>query len=491
MLFRFRSIAAGAAAALLTLAISHHEAHACGGGAFYPSSTETATVSGHRVVISLSSAQTVLWDQIAYKGAAKDFAWVMPVPDGARVEAASDAWLEVLDAATETRVSSPSLDCGSGPAVSCGGPSAGGGTKGLPNGRQGDPAVTIVHEGSAGPYDTVTIKSDTPDAISKWLTDNGYNIPAEIQPILNDYAAKGQSFIALRLKPESSVAQMKPVRVVMPGALTTFPMRMLAAGAQEKVAIKLFVITEGRVEIDGFPSAEIDAAKLTWDFATSESNYGALRSEALSAEGGKTWLTTYAQAGALLKYGPGYDLSGGLSPTVADAYFYQGAVNQEIDAACDELDPNLPASSSKVVNPCPADGGACATVGADEIDARTLECKELKDLSVALTGLHLADVWLNRFEAELPREALTSDLVLKPLSGKSVSNELLAPTAKNEPAGCESFVVPPPGSEPSSSMRLPSRRDLSTIAFTLAALGLALARRSRREPPALVPVRAG
>src|SRR5512144_462340 len=100
MLFRFRSIAAGAAAALLTLVTSHHEAHACGGGAFYPSSTETATVSGHRVVISLSSTQTVLWDQIAYNGAAKDFAWIMPVPDGARVEAASDAWLEVLDAAT-------------------------------------------------------------------------------------------------------------------------------------------------------------------------------------------------------------------------------------------------------------------------------------------------------------------------------------------------------------------------------------------------------
>ena len=59
---------------------------------------------------------------------------------------------------------------------------------------------------------------------------------------------------------DAGLAEMKPLRVVTPGALTTFPMRMLAAGAGAKVGIQLFVITEGAIRVKGFPGATIDPA---------------------------------------------------------------------------------------------------------------------------------------------------------------------------------------------------------------------------------------
>src|SRR6185503_4621080 len=139
----------------------------------------------------------VLWDQIEYMGAPQDFAWVMPVKTGAVLEAASDAWLEALDAGTTPNVRSPELICeASGAPMGCGCGSAGDRAGGGPDQGFGDQGgVTVVHQGTAGPYDTVTLSSSTPGAVTKWLTDNGYNIPSDIQPILDDYTTQGLDFI--------------------------------------------------------------------------------------------------------------------------------------------------------------------------------------------------------------------------------------------------------------------------------------------------------
>ena len=60
-------------------------AEACG-GCFHgpPAPTETETViTDHRMVFSVSPAQTVLWDQIRYAGNPAEFAWVLPIKPGA------------------------------------------------------------------------------------------------------------------------------------------------------------------------------------------------------------------------------------------------------------------------------------------------------------------------------------------------------------------------------------------------------------------------
>jgi hypothetical protein len=491
---RTRSLKVGAAVGLVALAATHRDAHACGGGVFRIASAESESmvVGGHQVAIALSPGRTVLWDQIAYSGAPEDFAWVMPVPAGARVEVAASAWIEALDAKTTTQVSSPGVFCfdePSGGGCGCGMKDAAGGLSGTPSER--DPGVTVVHEGSVGPYQTATLKSTDPGAIGRWLTENGYRIPADIQPLLDDYTAQGRDFIALRLKPDAGIRAMRPVRVIMPGTITTFPMRMLAAGAGDTVALKVFVITEGRVQVDGFPGAEISAQDLTWDFDAHASNYEAVRKAKLSGEGGTTWLTSYATQDPFFAptAEPSYDGGdrGQNEGLIAGAYLTQAVKNGEGSSAC--AGQSLSGTAGKVVDVCPPEGGQCGTAGVNEVDSRRFACEDLEDLSAALIGLHPADVWLTRFEAELPREALTRDLSLVPAAKQErAPNLITAANNVNAPECAGAAVVP---SEPTAGPSLPRgpRRGLATLGIVVSALAIAIARRMSRVRPELAPAR--
>ncbi len=481
----------------LTLAAAVHaptEANACGGGTFYEvevSDDETIATTGHRVVIAMSKTQTVLWDQIQFAGAPEDFAWIYPIKPGARLELATDAWIEALDSGTATIVRSPEAYCYEG------GESSGadsGGCSCAPGAGAGDangggdravvgqtPPVTVVHQATIGPYDTQTISSDTPGAIGAWLSENGYAIPASVQPVLDDYVAEGFDFIALRLAPGQGVSRMKPVRVVTPGPTTTFPMRMLGAGAGEKVALNVVVLTEGRVSVEGFTGATLDTKQLVWDFDKGTSNHDAVRADALAQNGGATFLTTYSRQQDLFvdwQNGPG------AIETFAAHYFALAAQNQEGDAGCtDKLtpyrDPASEQSGYTVVDPCD-DMGTCADLGPSEIDAKDLACGAADDLATAMIGMHPKDVWITRFEADLPKQALSKDLVLAPLASTTgVQPEITAASSAGDPCNAGgSGAGEDEGGGGSSAMPLPpSPRPRSPLPPTTVALlgaGLAL-----------------
>jgi hypothetical protein len=399
-----------AALAALPATLASADAHACGGGFFAPATeVDTTSLTAHRVVVSISQKQTVIWDQVRYSGDPSQFAWVYPVKAGAELQVGNDAWIEALDAYTTPRVAAPELlcpgseaGCGCGSAAKDGNGGFGGGDVG---GRGG---VTVKHEGSVGPYDTKTISSTTPGAIAAWLTQNGFSIPSAAAPVLDDYSTAGFDFIAVRLQPGKGVDSMQPLRVVMPGAQTTFPLKMLSAGTTDKVDIALFVISEGRLDVGGsFSQATIDAKKLSWDFDAGKSNYESLRTSALAGNGGKTWLTTAAKKGALLTSSADNDqvlLSDSVSTagTILQGYVLQGKLDG-VPTACD-------------TNITTAVGLAGST--AEVTDASVFACGTLDDASTALLGMHPADVWVTRLEASLPLAALGEDLVLVPASGE-------------------------------------------------------------------------
>src|SRR6185436_15993852 len=99
-----------AAAALLA---QSDEASACG-GCFHPEEQtpeQSSVITAHRMALSISPTQTVLWDQVEYAGSPAEFAWVLPIKPGAYLEVASDAWFETLDAATGAQITAPQLAC--------------------------------------------------------------------------------------------------------------------------------------------------------------------------------------------------------------------------------------------------------------------------------------------------------------------------------------------------------------------------------------------
>jgi hypothetical protein len=461
------------------------EAQACGGCFVQPQ--DATIVTGHRMVLSLSPDQTVLWDQIKYAGDPAEFAWVLPVRVGATIEVSSDAWFETLDAATTTTVLAPQISCATSGGLGCG---AQADALSFPGEANGGGGVTVVHEGTVGPYETVTLQTDKPGALNAWLDSHGFNIDAATQPIVDAYVKEGFQFIALRLQPGKGVAQMKPVRVLTQGASPTLPLRMVAAGTGPQVSVILFTLSEARMAPKNFPEAVVPRALISWDFATQSSTYAELRQAALSLQGGKAWLTPYAQPRTLLS---GFDSAGlgfrvqysnpdgSTVDTIAGAYIARGLASGEtLSGSCGAALAQAAESSSLVKNPCPfgakPDDPSCGSVPFGEIDSRTLACGALDDLAVALRGLHPRDVWLTRLEAQLPRAALGTDLELQPAAAQlPVDNWIRAQRTEGE--ACPSGVVPTLGGGKGG----PRRLDLAALG--LLALGLAaVARRAARTP---------
>jgi len=471
-----------ASAILVWLGATASDASACGGGMFLASSSPVKA-TGHRVVISMSSTQTVLWDQIEFDGNPNDFAWVLPVQKGAYLEVGADAFLEALEAGTAARVESPLTQCGSDAGCTCGSFAA------APGGAE-TPRVTVVHQGTAGPYETVTLATDAGNgAVANWLTSNGYAIPADVAPILDDYVAKDFDFIALKLKPGAGVLKMKPVRVVTPGGSPTFPLRMLAAGAGESVSLVLYVISEGRVEVSGFKNAVIRDSDLVFDFDTNKSNYETLRDGIFKANPG-TFVTASAMKNTLLNTGRqavledtssddgwnGYEPAG---TSIANAYFSKGVANGEGTGDCSMASTYAAAhwdSYDMVANPCPYPESpmTCGTLLPFRIDSRNFACENLTDVSVALTGLHPIDVWVTRLEAKLPKVSLQQDLTLVPASSQSEQPfKYSAKKALNAP--CELYEANISGMRPS--------RDAAAIFTGLVGLFVTIGRRRSKKNP--------
>ena len=364
-------IAAGALA-LVPALLASNDARACGGCFHVPSEAHSTVVTGHRMAFALSPTHTVLWDQIQYSGDPGSFAWVLPVKPGARVELSTDAWFETLDAATTAQVINPPLDCpGSGSSgcnLGCAAMSDAGGFDDF----QTVPPVTVVHRGTVGPYETVTLHSSVPGALSTWLTSHQYAIDPSVQPIVDAYTKEGFDFIALRLQPDQGVQQMKPVRIVSPGMSPTLPLRMVAAGTGANVDITLFVISEGAWVPQNFPVASVLEGSLNWDFNSSSSNYAERRKEVLARENGRTWNEAYSIKGTLFSPRPTPDGFGNVvyqvgqqfPETIAGAYIAQGIQNGETsDGTCLSAFETYAQSLDVVVDLCGADSGGGGGAG--------------------------------------------------------------------------------------------------------------------------------
>jgi Uncharacterized protein conserved in bacteria (DUF2330) len=497
------------AAGLFTFGVTH-DSLACGACISPPG--ESTVVTGHRMALSISPKQTVLWDQIEYAGAPESFAWVLPVKPGAIIQLSTDAWFDTLDATTTTQILPPRVSCGGDSSFGCGNSfgNSGGATalaaessscvfcesegKG---GGFAPPPVTVVSRGSVGPYSMVTLSTDTPGALNTWLTENGFALDPATQPVVDAYIAEGFDFIALKLLPDKDVRAMKPVRVVQAGANPTLPLRMVAIGTSANVALTLFVISEGRWEAQNFENTIVPSSLVAWDFNDSSSNYSELREKALVRNGGATWLTAFAFQGALLTSLPSspglgfggrmYRISDGSSfaNTIAEAYIRQGISNGDStdDSCLDALD-GVTKSKMVVARPCPLDtpldDPACdGSVGMDEINARTLACGLLDDVAVALNGLHPADVWMTRIEANLPHSALNKDLVLQAASLQSTEDNMKqAGMGKHVEEFCEAqSAIGPLGANGSRSK--PRGNDNLVVLVGFAALLLAAMMRRR------------
>jgi MYXO-CTERM domain-containing protein len=375
---------------VLALALSHaSDASACGGCFHEPpiQQSENTQVTGHKMILSVSKTQTTLWDQVEYMGSPSSFAWVLPIKGIVDVGLSSDALFQALEASTQVNISSPVIPC-AGPPI-CGGSTgtgsaaAGGFDNGGGGGSSGPPPVTITAQSVVGPYETVQLHSSDPAALTTWLTDHNFIIPAEIKPIIDAYVGEGFDFLALKLVPGKAITAMRPVRVTMPGGSPVLPLRMVAAGTGVTTPVSLFVMGEGRYEAANMPDFTIDSDQLTWDWDSMSSNYAVLKKTTFDASQGKAWLTEAGEP---------------FSP-----YYLQDSINQ-------------------LVTYDPLHSGYADEMGNGAPDAAQA------DLTTLLGSLDPASVWITRLHGELSRQALLSDLTLGASANQVPVNRFLQAT---------------------------------------------------------------
>jgi len=438
-----------AASLASVLVAGEHDARACG-GCFVPQ-VESTVVNDHRMVFAVSQEHTILWDQIQYSGDPKEFAWVLPVRRGTRVELSRDAWIAALDGTTQPHIQQPAPPFSGGDdGCSCSELAAFSEDSAMAGAAP--PLVEVVSQSVVGPYETVTLRSEDAQALQTWLRANDYTIPPAIEPVIAAYTEEKLDFIALKLRPGQNVRAMKPVRVVTPGADATLPLRMVAAGVGAKVGLTLFVISEGRYRPQNFPEVTIDDSKLVWKTAEGRSNYQELSLATMAgAPGERGWLVEYADRPTLFGYGNYSGGSGGIGAPrqvyggLYDAYYSQctgtpydpstpprssgdfdAGDEEPFDAGADDVDASGgdedggPAdaatdapTSGETYGDAGTSSGETSSGGDSTNGCADSACCAFDDLELAIQGMNKSDVWVTRLRANLPVAALNEDLRLE------------------------------------------------------------------------------
>jgi hypothetical protein len=377
--------------------IGERDARACG-GCFHPPTQTVTDITDERMLLSASTSQSTLYDQIRYSGNPTSFAWVLPIHGTVDVGLSADVLFDSIDVITETKIVAPRSTCAPPPNCFFGPASTGGAF--AADASAGVPVVTVTKQENVGPYATVQLHSTDPTALETWLAQNGYVVTAEEKPVIAQYLTEGFDFLAMKLLPNQGVQAMRPVRVTTKGGSLSLPLRMASVGTGVSVGITIWVVSDGRYEPQNFPFFHINDSQLVWDWKTSSSNYTTLRAQQEAASGGKGWeiessltlneqlITNVILSGG--QYFAGFGPFGGTA------------------AVSDPTLDYLPVGS--------ADAGADAGYQSAE-EVRTA------DIAALFAGIPAPNVRVTRIRSNILHTAMTKDLVLQASADQSeVSN---------------------------------------------------------------------
>jgi hypothetical protein len=366
------------------------QASACG-GCFQPPNQVVSDITDERMLLSVSATQSTLYDQIKYSGSPSSFAWVLPIHGTVTVGLSADVLFNSIDAVTQTVINQPPQNC---PAPNCALPQAAASGGASVDAAAALGTVQVLAQANVGPYATVQLHSTSSSALDNWLTQNGYNIPAAVQPILDAYVAEGSDFLAMKLLPGQGVQAMRPVRVTTPGAGLSLPLRMASIGTGAVTGITIWVVAEGRYEPQNFQFFHIEDSELVWDWSSNSSNYTTLRVQREAKYKNAAWeiessiaLNEQAITNVITSGGSYYG-NGGLGPGFA------------VDAGVDYLPIGSPDAG--------ADGGY---ESADQVRD--------DDINTLFAGLSGPTVRVTRIRSDIAQTAMTNDFVLQAAADQS------------------------------------------------------------------------
>ncbi|MGM0555819.1 MAG: DUF2330 domain-containing protein [Myxococcota bacterium] len=276
------------------------DAQACGGT--FCNQNQPVNQAAENIIFSQNDDGTVTAVvQIMYQGPSDSFAWLLPVNGTPEVGVSSSNAINRLQSATAPQFNLTTTvegECAQQEFDSTrnNGAVDAGTTQDAAAGS--DAGVTVVDEGTVGPYDYTTIsvnpeaQDPAQDAID-WLTDNDYDLMGTGPDLIRDYLEDGMNLIAFKLTKSATTGDIRPVSLTYPAELPMIPIKLTAVAANSNMGVRVWVLGGERAVPSNYKSLELNWAAINW--LQRGSNYEQVVTQAADEANGQGFVTEYAR----------------------------------------------------------------------------------------------------------------------------------------------------------------------------------------------------
>jgi hypothetical protein len=221
-----------------------------------------------KVVLTRNGRQTAITMASDYEGAPSEFALVIPVPSFIKkdqISVVDTKTIDHLDAYTAPRLveyfdPDPcdvarllALTMSSLPV-----PAAAMAPKPMPEYR----GVKVEAQYDVAEYDVSILSAEESDGLIRWLTDNGYKIPAGAEPVIGSYIKQKMHFFVAKVNVKrmqaSGSAYLRPLQVRYETAKFMLPLRLGTVNANGPQDLVIYALTnKGRVEATNYRTVKV------------------------------------------------------------------------------------------------------------------------------------------------------------------------------------------------------------------------------------------
>ncbi|MHC5108657.1 MAG: DUF2330 domain-containing protein [Planctomycetota bacterium] len=289
-------ISCGLLVAIMTLAWPVNRASACGG---FFCQVLPMDQAGEQIIFRKDGNMVTAVVLIQYEGDAPDFSWVVPVPGIPDLSVGSELVFNPLEQATRPvfTLLTEGSQCESPDLFSFGANSAAdGGALDDGAGGDGDDGVEILQEQAVGPFDTVVVASDDPEALATWLEENDYDLTDRGAELITPYVEEGMNFVALRLRQDQGVGDLQPLVMRYESEGIMIPIRLTAVAAMPDMGILVWLLGESRGVPLNYLHVVPNYTRLNWYSGTFNAyvSYQGLITAAMDEAGGQGFATDFA-----------------------------------------------------------------------------------------------------------------------------------------------------------------------------------------------------
>lgn len=257
--------------------------------------------AGEQIIFRQDGNQVTAVVLIQYEGAAEEFSWVVPVPGVPDLSVGSDLVFSSLEPATRPvfSLAVEGEQCDRFEFFDAVPGASGGNGNSSSEDAADDDGVEILQRESVGPFDTVVVTSDDPQAMAQWLTDNDYDLTDRGDELIAPYVELDMNFVAVRLRQDQEVGDIQPLIMRYETDMPMIPIRLTAVAAMPDMGIVTWLLGPGRAVPVNYLHVTPNYTRLNWYVGTNNAygSYQDLITDAMNEAGGQGFATDYAGRG--------------------------------------------------------------------------------------------------------------------------------------------------------------------------------------------------